>query len=213
MVKQAQTVDSGNPVEPPYPHTSEMLFSLLQDNANQTLTLSELTAGLMNRVLGFIMIIFAIPCIIPMPPGIPFLCGIVLLSCGVHLLVGRETLWLPQRIGNKGINRSIVERTISYAVPIAYRLEKYCHPRWAWLTSQVGRAFIGAMVTVQALILLLPIPILGSLPPGVAIAVLAFGLIERDGLVIFLGFVVSIVAIVVTSTIGWATIQGLLWLV
>jgi len=40
----------------------------------------------------------------------------------------------------------------------------------------------------------LPIPIVGNMPPGWAIALLSISLIERDGLVLLLGMAASIAA-------------------
>lgn len=197
---------------PPFPHTSEMLLALLERAPYTATTLAELTAGLMNRVLGFVMILFAVPCIVPMPPGIPFLCGLVLLSCGIHLLIGRETMWLPRFVARRSIRRAVLERIVARTVPVARRLERLCRPRWTWLTSRPGRACIGAVVVILSLILL-PIPLLGNLPPGVAIAILALGFIERDGLVIAVGIVTSAAAVAINSLTVWAATCGLNWLV
>ncbi len=197
---------------PPFPHTSDMMLALLERCQDDAIVLGDLIAGLMNRVLGFVMLLFAIPCIIPMPPGIAFLCGLVLLSCGIHLLIGRQTLWLPGMMARRTISRAILERIVLRAVPVARRLERLCRPRWAWLTSRLGRAVLGCVVITLAIILLLPIPLLGNLPPGVAVAVLALGFIERDGLVIGLGFVASLAAVAVTSAMTWAAIRGLDWM-
>lgn len=201
-----------SPKLPPFPHTSDMLLELLDRNTKNEVTLAELTTGLMNRVLGFIMMLFAIPCTLPMPPGIPFLCGLVLVASGIHLVVGRETLWLPRFVSDRAIKRIVLERIVSRTVPIARRLERLCRPRWAWLTTRLGRSCIGAIVVVLAIILLLPIPFLGNMPPGLAISILALGLIERDGLVISLGIFASVAAVVLSSAMAWGAIRGLGWI-
>ena len=62
---------------------------------------------------------------------------------------------------------------------------------------------IGAICTILALIITLPIP-LGHMVPGTAISLLALGLIERDGLAIAVGVVVAVVgcAIVAFASMG-----------
>lgn len=196
----------------PFPHTSDMLLELLEQNPKREITVAELIVGLKNRVLGFVMMLFAVPCILPMPPGIPFICGLVLMTCGLHLLVGREALWLPRFVADRSIARTVLEKMVAIAVPVARRLERLCRPRWAWLTSRGGRAGTGAIVILLSIILLLPIPFIGNMPPGLAISILALGLIERDGLVILVGVLASVGAAVVTSAMAWAAIRGLGWL-
>ena len=197
----------------PFPRTSEMLRDLLEGTSADPVPLSDLIAGLRNRVLGLVMLLFALPCILPMPPGIPLACGVVLLSCGVHLALGRESLWLPARIARQAIARRLLETMLARAAPVAQRLERLCRPRWAWVTSRAGRAFIGMVVVVLAVILMLPIPFLGNLPPGVATAIVALGIVERDGVVILLGIGASVIAVAITSAMAWAAVEGLSFLV
>jgi hypothetical protein len=188
-----------------------MLGDLIERCDGNEITVGDLTAGLKNRVFGFVMMLFALPCVAPVPPGIPFLCGLVLLTCGAHLMIGREALWLPDTVAKRTIGRSALEQIVSKTVPIARRLEKVCRPRWVWLTSRLGRFFLGCLVVALSVLLILPIPFLGNVPPGIAIAILALGFIERDGLVIVIGVVVSLVAIIISSAMAWAAIRALTW--
>tara|TARA_R110002012_G_scaffold193568_2_gene361169 strand:- start:598 stop:1173 length:576 start_codon:yes stop_codon:yes gene_type:complete len=190
-----------------------MLQDLTTGSQTGEIPLSEVITGLKNRVLGCIMLLFALPCVMPMPPGVPAIAGLVLLSCGIHLAIGRESLWMPSAFSRQTISRKTLESIIARAVPVARRIERLCQPRWEWATSRLGRIGIGATVIVLALILILPIPFLGNLPPGIAIAILALGIIERDGVVIILGMFASAIALAITSAMAWAAAEGLLFLV
>ncbi len=90
------------------------------------------------------------------------------------------------------------------------RLERFCRPRLALLTEPFGKVLIGLVVLVLGLVMILPIPFLGNMPPGFAASVIAIGVIERDGLVVLIGLVVSAAAIAVASA---ATGAGILALV
>jgi hypothetical protein len=59
-------------------------------------------------------------------------------------------------------------------------------------------------------IMILPIPFVGNIPPGVAATIIAVGLIELDGVVVLAGLAASIVAVAVASA---ATGAAILWLV
>ena len=47
--------------------------------------------------------------------------------------------------------------------------------------------------------MILPIPLLGNMPPGFAASVIAIGMTERDGLVVLIGTLVSAIAIAIAS--------------
>jgi hypothetical protein len=48
------------------------------------------------------------------------------------------------------------------------------------------------------------------MPPGLAASVIAMGMTERDGLIVLIGLLVSVVAIAVASVATWAAILGLI---
>ena len=69
---------------------------------------------------------------------------------------------------------------------------------------------MGAVLLILALIMMLPIPIMGNLPPALAIIVLALGLAESDGKVLLGGFLAAGLAVLFTSTLTLATIRAIL---
>jgi len=70
----------------------------------------------------------------------------------------------------------------------------------------VGKVLIGLVILVLGLIMILPIPLLGNIPPGIAATVIAIGLTERDGLIVLIGAVVSTVAVALASVATWTAI-------
>ena len=53
---------------------------------------------------------------------------------------------------------------------------------------------IGVIILIMAVILILPLPPGGNFPPALACAVLGMGLVERDGIIVLIGLVVTIAA-------------------
>ena len=83
-------------------------------------------------------------------------------------------------------------------------LESVLRPRWAWLT---GTALLyqlhAGIILASALILLLPLPIpFSNVLPAWAIFLTACGLLERDGLFIFLGYVAFVIGAVYFILLG-----------
>jgi hypothetical protein len=204
--------DGGNPdrPKPPLPaRTSEVLRELAYGEGERV-SFRDILIGLRHRAFGFTMLIFALPCCLPMPPGIPTVCGIALTIIALNLIAVRRRLWLPSAIADKSLSRADLRRVVDRVLPMMQRLERICRPRLAPLTEPFGKVLIGLVVLVLGLVMILPIPFLGNMPPGFAAAVIAIGVIERDGLVVLIGLVVSAAAIAVASA---ATGAGILALV
>lgn len=188
--------------------TSEVLRELAEGDSDR-ITFREILLGLRHRVFGFTLLIFALPCCLPMPPGIPTVCGIALVIIALNLIAARRRLWLPGVIANKSVSRADLRRIVARAAPYLERLEKVCKPRWAIVTDTVGKVLIGIVILALGLIMILPIPFLGNMPPGFAASLIAIGMTERDGVVVLLGTAVSAVAIAIASVATWAAILGL----
>src|SRR5262245_726291 len=158
------------PARPPRPvpaRTSEVLRDLAYAEGDRV-SFREILLGLRHRAFGFTMLIFALPCVLPMPPGIPTICGIALSIIGLNLMAVRRRLWLRSVIADKSIARADLRRIVGRMMPLLQRLERVCRPRLAILTEPIGKVFIGFIVLMLGLVMILPIPFLGNMPPGFA---------------------------------------------
>lgn len=190
--------------------TSEVLRDLVADGESDRITFRQILTELRHRALGFALLIFALPCSLPMPPGIPTVCGIALVIIAVNLIAARRRLWLPSAIADKSVGRSDLKRMVDRVAPYLERLEKVCKPRLPIVTDTVGKILIGIVILALGLVMILPIPFVGNMPPGFAASVIAIGMTERDGLVVLIGTIASAVAIAVASVATTAAILGII---
>jgi hypothetical protein len=188
--------------------TSEVLRELAYSEGERA-TFAEILTGLRHRAFGFTLLVFALPCCVPMPPGIPTVCGVALVIIALNLIAVRRRLWLPRALSDKSIARADLRRLVDRLLPHLQRLERFCRPRLAIITEPIGKVFIGLVVLVLGLLLILPIPFLGNMPPGIAAVVIAIGVTERDGLVVLIGLFASVIAIGVAGAAAWAAILGI----
>jgi len=75
---------------------------------------------------------------------------------------------------------------------------------------RLGEAAIGFTLLLLGIVIMLPIPIVGNIPPGIAASIIAVGMSERDGLVVLIGMLATLIALAVTSAMAWAVIRSLL---
>jgi hypothetical protein len=192
----------------PVPERTSEVLRELAEGEGERVTFREILAELKHRALGFALLIFALPCCLPMPPGIPTICGIAIVIIAVNLIAARQRLWLPRAIADKSVRRADLQRIVERWGPHLERLEKICKPRWPIVTDTGGKILIGLVVFALGFVMILPIPFLGNMPPGFAATVIAIGMAERDGLVVLLGTLVSAAAIAIASVATGAAIMA-----
>jgi hypothetical protein len=188
--------------------TSEVLRDLAY-SGGERVTFSEILTGLRHRAFGFAMLVFALPCVLPMPPGVPTVCGAALAIIALNLIAVRRRLWLPSAITEKSIARADLRRVVDRVLPLLERLERVCKPRLSIFTEPIARVLIGVVVLVLGVVMILPIPLIGNMPPGAAAVVIAVGVTERDGVVVLVGLVTAVAAIAIASAATWAVILAI----
>ncbi|MCS0495992.1 exopolysaccharide biosynthesis protein [Ancylobacter mangrovi] len=192
------------------PRTSELLSAIVTAHSAERIGVGEVVHALRNRAFGLSLLLLGLPNCLPMPPGIPVICGVLLCFVGAQMMVGRDELWLPRWLANKTISRRLLDKIISGALKWVRRFESYSRPRLIYFSSPSARFVLGGMVLVLGLLLLLPIPIFGNLPPGIAVCILGLGLVERDGAFIFAGIVATLISLGVMGLLSWMLFQGAL---
>lgn len=176
---------------------------------SERITIGEIINALDARAFGLATLLFAIPSILPMPPGVPTVVGFVLLIISAQMVVGRQELWLPGFISKRSFPRVALVSAMEKVAPRLEVIEKLARPRLLFLSGKLGTVFIGLVVLFMAIVLILPLPFGGNFPPALACAVLGMGLAERDGAILLIGLTGSIVATVAVSLLTVAFIQTL----
>jgi hypothetical protein len=121
-----------------------------------------------------------------MPPGLSTIFGVLLLFPSIQMMMGNEQPWFPRAISKHSLRTATLRTVVEKSTPWLERIEPLTHERLTFLADRPFVQVLGAVCLVLALILMLPI-FLGNLFPGIAVALIAIGLIERDGVFVLLG--------------------------
>jgi hypothetical protein len=171
------------------------LLRLAQEHPAPRLSIDDLVAALGNSGFGLLLLALALPNLVPGPfiPGfsLPFALGVALL--GTQLARGAPRPRLPSWLGRRSIGIERVHRLVRAAEPRLERLERFVAPRPSWLTEAVGRRLVGGALVALGAALALPVP-LGNSSTGLAIGVVALGLLAGDGRAIACGLGFGVVA-------------------
>jgi hypothetical protein len=180
--------------------------------ANETVTVRNLLDHFGERAFGALLLIFAIPNALPMPPGVSLLMGAPLLFISFQLMIGRPRLWLPRAMTNRGVSRAVFIAMSLRILPTLRRIELVVKPRHQGIFNPVGERLVGTMAFVLAVVSLLPIPF-GHILPAFAMVAFGFGLVEVDGLAIVVGWLLAALSIAILTLLSHSMIQAAMGLV
>ena len=195
----------------PRKRLSDILTEIGTDPARTSLSVADIMEATGARAIGALILLFAAPNVLPTPPGTSSILGMPLVYLTAQLMLGRLP-WLPKFISERSIYRADFIGMMDRAAPILARAEKLLKPRFSLLISAPAERVVGTICFILAMILLLPIP-LGNMLPALAICLFAFGILEKDGLWIIAGGLVSALALVIVSGVIWAGLKMAAFLV
>jgi len=184
---------------------SAVLRQLAAEPGRERVSVQDLFAALGDRALAALLFIFAVPNIIPSPPGLSTVLGVPLLFLSTQLLLGRKA-WLPVLVARRSMARADFEGLLSRVLPWLERAEKLLKPRFSGLALPPMEYLVGLVCLTLAVILVLPIP-LGNIPPAFAIALMALGILERDGVWVLAGLSVTFLSLTVVSGVLLAVVK------
>ncbi len=193
------------------PALSDVLMALARDTHRQRISIADLHGALGNRAQGALMFFFAVPNVLPTPPGTSAVLGAPLIFLAAQLMFGQPP-WLPALVGRRSMAHGDFAAVVRRIAPLLVRAETLLRPRLPGVVLPPSEYLIGLVCLLLALLLVLPIP-LGNVLPALAISVLALGLLARDGLWVLAGLVVATASVVVVSGVVFAMAQAAIYLV
>jgi hypothetical protein len=176
--------------------SQELARLVEQAPADQPLTFNRLLKDTGGRGLFLVVILLSLPFITPIPlPGLGMVFGLVIGVLAVRLALGLAPS-LPKPLGERPLDGGFSRKVVSGSVKILGVIEKLAKPRRsAWLAWPAVRFANAALLALMAFLLMLPFPpfppFTNSLP-AYSIILLAASMMEEDGVLIWVGYAVSL---------------------
>ena len=189
---------------------SELLDEISADETRTRISVSDLIVAMEGRATGALLLLFALPNVLPTPPGTSGILGLPLVYLSAQMMLGRLP-WLPPFISNRSMSRDDFAQMISRATPLLARAEKLLKPRLSLFVKDGAQNIIGAVCLLLAVVLMLPIP-LGNMLPAIAISLISLGVLERDGTWVLGGFAMATVALFVVAGVIFAMAKATVFL-
>ncbi|TPP11155.1 exopolysaccharide biosynthesis protein [Rhizobium glycinendophyticum] len=182
--------------------TTENLSDLLVRLARTTdrkVTIRDIAIALQDRSFGAFLLVFALPNLVPLPPGSTFILALPLVFVAWQMAMspgGR--VFFPRVVSDYGVEPQTFEAIVKRLVPWMRWAEKLVIPRFWLFESRFAERLIGLLALILAIVVFLPIP-LGNWPPAFALAVLGFAHSQRDGLGVVVGCLIGLLSLAVAG--------------
>ena len=186
--------------------TSVLLEGILRDLPDTTVTPDWLLRQLGERSFGLLLLVLGI---LGLVPGASILAGLLMMVPAWQMLAGHARPSFPASIGRRRIAAPRLGTLLRRLLPALRRLEMLVRPRLATPERATQRG-VGAVVLLLALTLLVPVPLTNLLPSAI-IVLIAFAAIEEDGLALFAGMALGLLALVVGGLVAWQMLQAEGW--
>lgn len=160
------------------------------DDPDPVVTVGEVVHRFGPRAFGALLFFFSAPNWLPLPPGSSTFLAVPLLLLTPQIAVGIRSPWLPRFVDDRHMPRATFAKAFAKIIPVLERVETVSRPRLAFMFGPIGDRLIGLVCFVLAVVLSLPI-FLGNMPPAAAIAVFGLALVQRDGLLALLGYLIA----------------------
>ncbi len=182
---------------------SQLLRELESELKDPEISVTQLLETFHERGFGFFLFFLALPAALPLPGlGINMIIAFPMLLLTFQQIMGRQTIWLPEKIKRRTISSTTLKKMIKVSMPWMIRLEVLIKPRLEFMTRGIALKIIGLLGFLMAFSVLFPVPLTNTVP-SFGIVLMAIGVVMRDGLsvlagaIIGTGWVIMLVSVIV----------------
>lgn len=186
----------------------QTIEALAEAAPDEGYSLRAIMEKLDDTAFGAGLFLLALPCCVPFLWGIPQIVSLPMMALAAQMAMGREKPWLPEKLAIRKINKKGLRQTANGGRKWLGWIEAIVQPRLQAITGKRSERLIGALLCVFCASILLPIPGTNTVP-GFGVAIAAFGLMNKDGLLVILGLIVGsawIATLITVFSLGIRTV-------
>lgn len=181
---------------------SAVFDDLLSGLREERVTAATLLEAFHERGFGAMILLFSLPLALPVPkpPGISSILSVPLLLLTAQQALGFHTVWFPDFVKRKSVATTSLASVFHHARPWMRRLEYITRPRLGFITQGIFSRMIGILGFIMAVSVAVPLPGSNTIP-GMGIAIMALGVVMRDGLAVIAGALIGTIYVIVYTGI------------
>lgn len=193
------------------PSIAERLRRAAASLDGERVTLGELAAAHGPAAQGTLLVLTALPCMLPIP-GTGTVLGTGLALLALAMLRGHDITQLPPKVAAFGMPRESAARVLRLAATFYALAGRLAKERWPRRGSTGQPAWLAPVIALMAVLIVLPIPF-GNILPSLSVIAFGLGLVFRDGLAMVVGSVLALLAAGFAAGLAVGTwYLGAMWL-
>jgi len=193
---------------------SESLAGILREGtAPAGLTLNRLLERTQGRGIFLFIILLCLPFVVPVSlPGLSTVMGGIIFLLTLRVALGQAPR-LPNFLGERLVSAAVQKHALGGSIRFLRWLEKFIRPRRTrWLGARPARLANLSLIAFLAVLLALPLPtppfFFSNSLPSYAIILLAASMMEEDGVLIWLGYALTLANLVFFILIGGVIVEA-----
>jgi hypothetical protein len=150
------------------------------------------------------VLLLAVPAL-PLPTGgVTHLFELIAMLLALQLIVGRRTVWLPERWKRREVGPAAERRFSEVLLRRLRWLERHSRPRLGFLlTHRLSGVVFGTLVLVLSVTAFLAPPFTGlDTLPSLGVVVLSVGVLLEDSLLALAGLLIGLVGLALVIALG-----------
>lgn len=136
---------------------------------------------------------------IPGPPGFGGTIAWTTFAVALAMVLGRP-IRLPNIIGKRKLPLKALLKGSEQVAKVAAIIARFSKPRFTWMTGAAATIPYGVFTMVVSVAMTIPIPFINAVP-NVGLCILAFSMLNRDGLGVTIGVVVALLGLVIEAAL------------
>jgi len=194
-------------------HTSDILNEIAANAPGARVSLGEIVASLGDRGFALLMVVLGLPNVLPMPPPIPLVCGLLLVVIALQIVLGLRHPWIPRRVLAASVAHDRLDAVLARATPVLRKLERFSRRRLSFVPASWELRGAGLLLLIVSIGLVCAAPLIGQIPMGISICLIGLALVERDGVIMVAAALFGAAGLVLNFGFILAVVKGVMALV
>ena len=187
---------------------SDFLRDAARGQTSERVTIRDLIAELGPDAHAIMIFLLGMLNLIPAPPGTSAITGIPLVILTWRMARGRAPA-LPAKISGQSFAKSSLRAMNDRVMPTLLAIERILRPRLTAFADPVMSRTAGWIMLGLSVMIFLPVP-LANMFPAAAVALMALGTLERDGLAVIVGVILGAASVALVAGLYWRILTALL---
>lgn len=182
-------------------HTNRIVAGLrrVAESDAPRLSFDRLIDAMGRHSHRLVILVLTLLNMIPGPPGFGGTIAWTTFAVALFMVLGRP-IRLPALIGDRKLPLGPLLKASEQVARVTAVIARFSRPRLRWLTGAAATLPYGIFTMVLSVFMTLPIPLINAIP-NIGLCVIAFSMLNRDGLGVVIGLVICTLGLLVAGAL------------